>query len=719
MTLHASMASSFFRRHPLAAGLALSLTVPLCGALAAAAVRLPVHRSPTGAATWPVTSCADDGGAGTLRSVVAGAGSGDIVDLSPLTCSTMTLAQGEIAVAQDALTIDGPGAAALTLNGADASRLFAHTGSGTLSITGLGFTAGAGPESDGSGGGCLYSAGSLRLQNVSVSHCRAYDGGGIFTVGDLVLEHVSVTLNTSLSRGGGIFVRSGNLTLKASTIAGNDTGYGGGGVFSEGNNALVESSTISGNHAAEDTAGIGLRPSSDNATDTDSFRLINSTVSGNTSDFVEGGVHVNVPTVEVRNSTVAFNRAGVGCPGFHSNVRGVSVTFESSILSNNATVNGTPCDLVSEGAGINVAGSHNLIVATSTVVPPVLPPDTLNVDPSLLQLANNGGPTWTHALETGSPAVDAGANPLGLVLDQRGAGFARVYGVAADIGAFEVQQPSATPTVTKNFMPSTIPVNGLSTLRIVLGNAGQGPATLIAPLTDALPDSLVVANPAAASTTCAGGTVAAVPGSGSVTLAAGAQIPAAGTCMVTVSVIAHAAGTRTNLIPAGALQTDTGSSADPATANLTVTGQAIAPTVTKAFAPSAIVAGGTSTLKITLGNTRPNAATLTAGLTDNLPAPLVVADPPAATTTCLGGTVTAEAGMGTVTLNAGAQIPGGTCTVTVTVTTAAAGNYFNTIPVGALRTDFGNSPDAANAGLSAMPAIPDSIFANGFDGPAP
>ncbi|MCG8653270.1 MAG: Ig-like domain-containing protein [Pirellulales bacterium] len=60
-------------------------------------------------------------------------------------------------------------------------------------------------------------------------------------------------------------------------------------------------------------------------------------------------------------------------------------------------------------------------------------------DPLLGPLANNGGPTATHALLAGSPAIDAGSNPLGFQFDQRGVGFERESGAATDVGAFEVQ----------------------------------------------------------------------------------------------------------------------------------------------------------------------------------------------------------------------------------------------------------------------------------------
>jgi hypothetical protein len=71
-------------------------------------------------------------------------------------------------------------------------------------------------------------------------------------------------------------------------------------------------------------------------------------------------------------------------------------------------------------------------------------------DPMLGLLANNGGVTKTHALLAGSPAIDAGPNPVpvfdGNEFDQRGVGFARIVFGVADVGAFEVQEPEPEPT---------------------------------------------------------------------------------------------------------------------------------------------------------------------------------------------------------------------------------------------------------------------------------
>jgi hypothetical protein len=80
-----------------------------------------------------------------------------------------------------------------------------------------------------------------------------------------------------------------------------------------------------------------------------------------------------------------------------------------------------------------VTGSHNLIRTSIGGVPA----DTLGGDPLLAALADNGGATRTHALQFGSPAIDAGNNTVPVSVDQRGSGFRREAGMAADIGAYE------------------------------------------------------------------------------------------------------------------------------------------------------------------------------------------------------------------------------------------------------------------------------------------
>jgi hypothetical protein len=125
------------------------------------------------------------------------------------------------------------------------------------------------------------------------------------------------------------------------------------------------------------------------------------------------------------------------------------------------------------------------------------------------------------------------------------------------------------------------------------------------------------------------------------------------------------------------------------------------PSASKAFAPASVGTGVASTLTITLTNPTATAAALTADLADAFPSGLVVASAPNASTTC-GGTLTANAGAGSVTLGAaGSTIPAnGACSIAVDVSAADAGAYANTIPAGALETDQGNSAVAANATLT-------------------
>jgi hypothetical protein len=90
---------------------------------------------------------------------------------------------------------------------------------------------------------------------------------------------------------------------------------------------------------------------------------------------------------------------------------------------------------------LGIYGADNLIDIADPDI--ALPADTLRGDPMLEPLADNGGPTRTHALAAGSPAIDAGNDYFGDAFDQRGDGFARVANGRADIGAFEVQAGDA------------------------------------------------------------------------------------------------------------------------------------------------------------------------------------------------------------------------------------------------------------------------------------
>jgi Ice-binding-like len=261
---------------------------------------------------------------------------------------------------------------------------------------------------------------------------------------------------------------------------------------------------------------------------------------------------------------------------------------------------------------------------------------------------------------------------------------------APAVATLTVPQSPVAPTVGKSFTPATITAGGSSTVTITLGNASHTVATLTAPLVDTLPSGLVITSTPI--TTC-GGTATA--GTSSVTLTGG-SIPAEGACTVTVSVTAAVGGSYFNSLAIGALHTSNGTNAGPAVATLTVNTPASGTvSLSKSFSPATVIAGGDSTLTITLSNSTASVASLTAALVDTFPGGLTPAGTP--TTTC-GGTATA--GASSVTLTGGSIPADGSCTVTVSVTAATGGNYLNSLAAGALKTSQGNNTAPAIATLS-------------------
>jgi len=126
------------------------------------------------------------------------------------------------------------------------------------------------------------------------------------------------------------------------------------------------------------------------------------------------------------------------------------------------------------------------------------------------------------------------------------------------------------------------------------------------------------------------------------------------------------------------------------------------PTVTKSFTPSTLGRTAPSVLTITLTNPAPTAQR-GAGFTDTYPGNVVNTATPSGATTCTGGTVTAAAGGTSVALSGGTIPAGGSCTVTVNVTSATAGSYVNTLAASAVAAVFGGNAAAATATLTVTP----------------
>lgn len=378
----------------------------------------------TALATATVSSCADDG-TGTLRAAVATKAA--TIDMTALPCSTITLTTGAIVVADDVTTMafNGPTGHPLTIDANHDSRILLHKGNATLTFDHVRLTNGTYSSTlDGAGGACVYATGPVTLKDASISNCQLSSGIGAFG-GAIYANQLTLTdstLSGSIAQGpavygGGAFTRK--LTMTRSTIRDNttlatETTSTGGGAFVNFGNTRLYASTISGNYA-EYEGGLAA---------TSNASIYNSTISGNTAS-VAGAMSVTGLLV-LDNSTVASN---TNTSQFFGSiyVKG-GVVAHSSIVANNCYV-GQHCDIQCKNC--TIVGSHNLIQGANVA----LPGDTIQIDPILGPLTDNGGPTKTHAVLPTSPALETGSNIHDYPLDQRGR--IRTFGTAPDIGAFE------------------------------------------------------------------------------------------------------------------------------------------------------------------------------------------------------------------------------------------------------------------------------------------
>jgi uncharacterized repeat protein (TIGR01451 family) len=237
------------------------------------------------------------------------------------------------------------------------------------------------------------------------------------------------------------------------------------------------------------------------------------------------------------------------------------------------------------------------------------------------------------------------------------------------------------PTFTKAFTPSSILVGGTSTLTFTLANSNPIPLTGAA-FTDSLPAGVVVATPNGLSNTC-GGTATANAGSGSVALTGG-TIAASSNCTITVSVKGTTAGVKNNTT--STLTTNEAPAGAAANASLVVIGP---PVLTKAFSPSTVPVGGTTTLTFTLTNPNPTVPVSRITWADPFPLGLMVSPNPAVTNTC--GGVPSVGPYALAVAYASASLPaGGSCTFSVNLTATSAGVKNNTTTIVASSTGIGS-----------------------------
>lgn len=465
---------------------------------------LVVGASEAQAATFQVTNL-NDSGPGSLRKAIddsnAAAGADTVTFQSGLS-GTINVLTGMYA--NDDLSIEGPGASVITLDGADnTSLLRVATGPVDLSVSGLTLTNANSPSRY---GGAIYAFGSLTLDGVVVTSSYAgLGGGGAWLVGnDLTVTDSRFSGNEAAFTGGGLGADGGSgtgaISITGTTVDGNNSQYSGGGIalYDNQNDVLVDNSTITDNEVTglvgqRDGGGIWFEDTYDGTT-----TLSNSTVSGNSSPTAGGGVSFGetfYADARVINSTITDNEAETG-GGIQFNDTDGAGMFEldnSTVTGNTATEGGggiwrgyfygsgigteSPLDVSSSVVSGNSSTSGeddfdenpnatgdlklgNVLAGDVSGVTYTADPagsNIIGVDPKLGPLANNGGPTQTMLPDATSPLVNAGlAN--GLTKDQRGEARTVAYpdvpnthgSDGTDIGAVELGVPTPpTPPDTK------------------------------------------------------------------------------------------------------------------------------------------------------------------------------------------------------------------------------------------------------------------------------
>jgi predicted outer membrane repeat protein len=338
------------------------------------------------------------------------------------------------------------------------------------------------------GGGIRNDTSSLTLTRVAVvSNAAADHGGGIYSqVGELILEDCRIVGNSATNNGGGIEIYRGILIASNTTISGNQTAINGGGFYNNGGTGVFNFCTVSSNTAATNGGGLafstpvaisnctvsynragfsggGLFNNATTGTAWSSsfignyaagatpflygggaianlgqLGLVNCTLSGNSAKLEGGGIRNDTITMALtlRHCTVAGNSATNRGGGLYSTTLGQLIVLDHTLVGvNNAP---TSPDL----GGAYWSEDYNLIQNTGgATFNGTNAHNVTGKNPLLGSLQDNGGPTWTHAPATNSPALNAGDPSFSAPppTDQRGA--PRVQNGRIDIGAFERLEP--------------------------------------------------------------------------------------------------------------------------------------------------------------------------------------------------------------------------------------------------------------------------------------
>jgi len=185
----------------------------------------------------------------------------------------ITLGEGQLTI-NSSVTLTGPGADLLTVDGNQLSRVFSVNSDATATIRGLTITGG--------------NAGTYG------------DGGGVANYGTLMMAHVAVSENTA-DYGGGVYNSSGTLSVVSATFSGNVGDDYGGGIYNSGGTVSILNSTLTGNTAVNSSSSYGGGVYNSYGT----LTVSNCTLASNTAKTSGGGIHVS-------SGSLAERRWGVG-----------------------------------------------------------------------------------------------------------------------------------------------------------------------------------------------------------------------------------------------------------------------------------------------------------------------------------------------------------------------------------------------------------------------
>jgi hypothetical protein len=330
------------------------------------------------------------------------------------------------------------------------------------------------------GGGLFDFEGTANVASSTFSgNTSIFVGGGIADfAGTINLTGSTFSNNGNFTdqAGGALYIFSDTVTINTSTFSSNEAQLGGA-IYQDNNSSLVVSNSTLQNNVAEGDGGGAFIVST-------AF-FSNCTISGNQAE--DGGGLISVGAITVADSTIAGNIASVSGGGIDIQANDTATLYNTIVATNTLSNHTTQSDIAGTLDHILSAGqtkSSDDLIGTggSGGLSNGVRRNIVGANPDLGALQNNGGLTNTMALQTGSPAINAGSNALALdahgvmlTTDQRGAGFARIAGGTVDIGAYEVQSASPSNSPALIFPSPLIPAANVQVPNLHANTGGATP----------------------------------------------------------------------------------------------------------------------------------------------------------------------------------------------------------------------------------------------------